>query len=189
VGFGTARRPAPRAGASTEPDDGAPPGRTVRSGPSLKGRALRLLAQREHSRLELARKLGPHAESPEQLERVLDELERAGLASPQRFAESLAYRRASRFGARRIELELDAHRLDAEVAAPVLARLRGSERARALAAWRKRFGAPAGDAAERARHQRFLAQRGFSADAIGWVLRHGVHASDDPDPSVREDAD
>jgi regulatory protein len=143
---------------------------------SLKGRALRLLSQREHSRLELTRKLGPHAESPEQLERLLDELERAGLASPARFAESLAHRRAPRFGLRRIEQELDAHRLDAAVATPVLDRLRGSERERALAAWRKRFGAPPPDDVERARHHRFLAQRGFATDAISWVLRHGAHS-------------
>ncbi len=175
MGFGTARRRTPRGG---EPGDSS-----RASGPTLKGRALRLLAQREHSRLELTRKLAPHAESAEQLERVLDELERTGLASPARFAESLAHRRASRFGLRRIEQELDAHRLDTAVAGPVLERLRGTERDRALAAWRKRFGTPALDAAERARHHRFLAQRGFASDAIGWVLRHGVHAVDDDPPS------
>ncbi len=189
MGFGTARRPAPRVGEPTAgSDDGLPSRRPAHGGLSLKGRALRLLAQREHSRLELTRKLGSHAESPEQLDRVLDELERAGLASAQRFAESLAHRRASRFGLRRIEQELGAHRLDAAVAGPVLDRLRGSERERALDAWRKRFGTPAGDAAERARHHRFLAQRGFAADAIGWVLRHGVHLGDDADPPPIDDA-
>jgi regulatory protein len=193
VGFGTARRRAPRGGEPADPGDGSPrpvaavPRRAASSGPTLKGRALRLLAQREHSRLELTRKLAPHAESAEQLERVLDELERAGFASPARFAESLAHRRASRFGLRRIEQELHAHRLDAAVAGPALERLRGTERDRALAAWRKRFGTPAPDAAERARHHRFLAQRGFTSDAIGWVLRHGVHAVDDDDPPSADD--
>jgi regulatory protein len=160
---------------------------TARAGLSLKGRALRLLAQREHSRLELARKLSPPAQSPEELERTLDALERDGFASPQRFAESLAHRRAARFGLLRIEQELDSHRLDAAVAAPVLEQLRGSERERALVAWRKRFGTPAGDAAARARHHRFLAQRGFTAEAIAWVLRHGVHLQDDPDPPLPGD--
>jgi regulatory protein len=188
VGFGAARRPASRVEAAVGPGGEGEARRAAARGPSLKGRALRLLAQREHSRLELGRKLRPHAESPEQLERVLDELERAGLASPHRFAESLAHRRASRFGLRRIEQELDAHRLDASVAAPVLDRLRATERERALAAWRKRFGTAAGDAAERARHHRFLAQRGFTADAIGWVLRHGVHIDGQADPPASGDA-
>ena len=35
--------------------------------PSLKGRALRLLSQREHSRAELERKLAPHEEVPGEL--------------------------------------------------------------------------------------------------------------------------
>lgn len=180
MGFGAFRRPASPGGAPAERAGGA--GRPARGGLSLKGRALRLLAQREHSRVELSRKLGPHAESVEQLAAVLDELERTGLSSPRRFAESLAHRRASRFGLRRIEQELGAHRLDADVAAPVIAQLRGSERDRALAAWRKRFGSPPADAAERARHHRFLAQRGFTADAIGWVLRLGAQADDAPEP-------
>ena len=124
---------------------------------SLKGRALKLLAQREHSRLELGRKLAGQAESPEQLGRLLDELEQAGYLSEQRFAESLMHRRASRFGLRRIEQEFEAHRLDAAVSEPLLSGLRGSERERALAAWRRRFDAPAADPGERARQQRFLA--------------------------------
>lgn len=149
------------------------------SGLSLKGRALRLLAQREHSRVEMVRKLGPHAESPEQLDRTLDELEQLGLLSQQRFAQSLAHRRAERFGLRRIQQELGTHKLDAPTAESVLAPLRVTERQRALAVWRKRFGAAPSGAAERGRQQRFLAQRGFTGDAIAWVLRHGAHPSDD----------
>jgi regulatory protein len=149
------------------------------AGLSLKGRALRLLAQREHSRVEMTRKLATHAESPEQLERVLGELEQRGFLSQQRFAESLAHRRGARFGLRRIEQELGAHRLDPDTTRSVLAPLRDSERARALSAWRKRFGEAATQPAERARQQRFLMQRGFTADAVGWVLRHAGAPQDD----------
>ena len=42
--------------------------------PSLRSRAVAILARREHSRAELARKLAPHAESREEVEAVLDEL-------------------------------------------------------------------------------------------------------------------
>jgi len=148
------------------------------AGLSLKGRALRLLAQREHSRVELQRKLGPYAESAEQLAAVLAVLEEGGLLSSQRFAESLAHRRSERFGLRRIEQELGIHRLDASVTAPVLGRLRDTERERALGAWQKRFGALPVDAAERARQHRFLAQRGFTGESIAWVLRHGADAAE-----------
>lgn len=144
------------------------------AGLSLTGRALQLLSQREHSRLELGRKLGLHAESPEQLEGVLDDLERRGFLSAQRFADSVAHRREGRFGLRRIEHELGTHRLDAAISAPVLQRLRDTERERALAVWRKRFGQAPADSSERARQHRFLVQRGFTADAVGWVMRDGI---------------
>lgn len=149
-------------------------------GLSLKGRALKLLAQREHSRLELTRKLAPHAESVDQVQSVLDELEQRGFLSSQRFAESLVHRRAPRFGLRRIKQELDTHRLDAAVAGPVLQGLRDTERERALVAWQKRFGEPAPDAEGRGRQHRFLAQRGFAGDAIHWVLRQAAQSSDGP---------
>lgn len=91
--------------------------------------------------------------------------------SEERFAESLARRRSARFGLRRIEQELQTHRLDPQVSAPILATLRTTERERALDAWMRRFGVVAQDPTERARQQRFLAQRGFTSDAIQWVIR------------------
>ncbi|HVL57536.1 MAG TPA: recombination regulator RecX [Burkholderiaceae bacterium] len=143
----------------------------MRSQPTLLARALRLLARREHSRVELARKLAPHASEPAQLDAVLDELERRRLLSAQRFCESLIHRRAPAFGARRIEQELGSHRIDDAVADRLLAQLRASEPQRALQVWRKRFGTAPRDAAERARQHRFLAQRGFDADTIRAVLK------------------
>ncbi|MBN9425240.1 MAG: recombination regulator RecX [Burkholderiales bacterium] len=137
---------------------------------SLKGRALRLLSQREHSRVELARKLARHAESPEQLDKVLDELTAAKLLSSERFADSLVYRRAERFGTALIRQELRQHRLDDAVVAPRLAALKASEFDRARAVWLKRYGMPPADAAERARQMRFLGARGFSAEVVRRVV-------------------
>jgi len=149
----------------------------VRPALSLRGRALRLLTQREQSRQELNRKLAPYAESLDQLDSVLDRLQHEGWLSEERFAESLARRRSARFGLRRIEQELQTHRLDPMVSAPILETLRATERERALDAWMRRFGVAAQDPTERARQQRFLAQRGFTSDAIQWVIRRkgGLH--------------
>ena len=69
---------------------------------SLKARALRYLAAREHSRLELARKLSAYAQESDNVERLLDELEAAKFLSEQRFSESLVRRRAERYGNSRI---------------------------------------------------------------------------------------
>jgi regulatory protein len=139
---------------------------------SLRGRALSLLSMREHSRAELARKLAPHAESEEQLAAVLDELVRAGHLSDARFVESLARRRAPRFGRLRIERELAGHCIDEQLQASLLVDLAAGERERARAVWQKRFGRPPQDAADRARQYRFLAQRGFDGETVAWVLRH-----------------
>lgn len=139
---------------------------------SLKGRALKYLAAREHSRAELLRKLAPHAEEPAEVERVLDELEARGLLSAERFVESLLHRRAARLGTARLRQELQQHKLPADAVAQAVEALRGTELERARAVWQRRFGGePAADAAERARQMRFLTARGFSSEVIRRVVR------------------
>ena len=65
---------------------------------SLKGRALRYLAAREHSRVELERKLAGHAQDEQELAAVLDDLTARGFLSDQRAAESLVHRRGAKLG-------------------------------------------------------------------------------------------
>ena len=137
---------------------------------SLKGRALRLLTGREHSRAELERKLAPHEEEPGQLAKVLDDLQAKDFISEPRVIESVINRRASRFGAARIRHELQAKGLQAEAVAAAVQSLKTTEVERAREVWRKKFGAPAKDAAERGKQARFLAARGFGAEAIGRVV-------------------
>ncbi len=141
---------------------------------SLKGRALRLLSQREHSRFELARKLSRHEEEPGQLQRVLDDLAAKGFIDEARVVESVLHRRAARLGAGRIRQELQAKGLDAERVAQAVASLKGTELARARAVWLRKFDGPAQDAAERARQARFLAARGFGGEVIRKVVAGGA---------------
>ena len=65
---------------------------------TLRERAVRLLARREHARTELSRKLAPHAESAEALEAVLDELVARRLLSDERYVEMRLNARGARFG-------------------------------------------------------------------------------------------
>jgi regulatory protein len=138
--------------------------------PSLKGRALRLLAGREHSRRELERKLAGHETEPGQLKAALDELQARGFIDEQRVLDSLVYRRAPRLGAARIRQELQAKGLDAERVALAVASLQASEVERAREVWRRKFGVPPADAAQRARQARFLLARGFSGESVRRVL-------------------
>ncbi|MFO1292090.1 MAG: recombination regulator RecX [Rubrivivax sp.] len=153
---------------------------------SLKGRALRHLARREHSRAELERKLAPYAETvpgtsaAEQIGAALDELAAHGLLSDERTAESVLAGAGRRLGGRRLAQSLAAKGLAPELVAATLAQARGSEFERALAVWQRRFGAPPASLAERARQARFLAGRGFDGDVIRRVLRQaGAVQSDD----------
>ena len=148
--------------------------------PSLKGRALRLLSGREHSRAELQRKLAQHETEPGELARALDELEAKGFINEQRVVESVLNRRASRLGAARVRQELQAKGLDPQAVAEAVAGLQDSEEPRAREVWSKKFGAPPLDANDRARQMRFLLTRGFSSDVVRRVVR-GSAAAFDPD--------
>lgn len=139
--------------------------------PSLKGRALRLLAGREHSRAELERKLAAHEEEPGTLQRALDELQAKGFIDEQRVVDSLLHRRAARLGAGRIKQELQAKGLDAQRIAAAVAGLQATEVERARQVWRKKFGTPPADAAARAKQARFLLARGFGSEVVSRLLR------------------
>ena len=139
-------------------------------GLSLKGRALRYLAAREHSRAELERKLAGHAESSEQLAKVLDELQAKDFISEARVIESVVNRRQAKLGAARIKYELQGKGLAPEAVAEAINSLKASEVERAREVWRKKFGEPALDAATRGKQMRFLAARGFGSDAIRRVV-------------------
>src|SRR5512141_1025174 len=110
----------------------------VRGQLSLKGRALRLLSTREHSRAELERKLAAREEEPGQLQRVLDELKAKGFIDEQRVLESVLHRRASRLGAARLRQELQGKGLDPQMIARALDGLKGTELQRAREVWRKK---------------------------------------------------
>jgi regulatory protein len=141
---------------------------------SLKARALRYLSMREHSRLELARKLSRYAEEGEDIDAVLDFLEAAKFLSQSRFSESLVHRRSARFGNSRILSELQSHGIQGEALSDIKLTLAEGEIARAREVWQRKFGQPPADAAERAKQMRFLQQRGFSHKAIRAALSGNV---------------
>ena len=167
---------------------------------SRKARALQWLAQREHSRVELRRKLLPHAVAEDErveasgalppergpaarVEALLDWLEAHRYLSQERFVESRVHARSGRFGNLRIRQELKQH----EVAlSPEAAQaLRDGELGRARAVRERKFAQWPADTAERARQARFLAGRGFSPEVIARALRAPAPDDDDgPDAAT-----
>src|SRR5712671_2451785 len=81
----------------------------------LKSRALRYLVRREHSRAELARKLAPHAESPEAIEAVLDLLLSKRQQSDERFASERARVLSRKYGSARIRQDLKSKGISDEI--------------------------------------------------------------------------
>jgi len=142
----------------------------TRPTPTLMGRALRLLSSREHTRAELQTKLQPFEETPGALTAVLDKLVEKDFINEGRVVASILHRRAPKLGASRIQQELKAKGLEPQAIADAVAQLRITELARAREVWRKKFDQPARDAAERAKHYRFLATRGFSGEVVAKLL-------------------
>jgi regulatory protein len=142
----------------------------VKKAPSLRERAIAHLAQREHSRAELARKLARHADDPAEIQPLLDELVRRKLLSDERYADARVNALARKFGATRIAWELRAKGVGDAAIAQATREVRGAELIAAREAWAKRFGREPHTAAERAKQIRFLQGRGFSFDTIRRVI-------------------
>jgi regulatory protein len=136
--------------------------------------ALGLLATREHSRGELARKLAARGFAEQEIGMTLDALAEAGLIDEDRLAEAYVAERLHKgFGPLRIRQELRAKGLSNELIAPHLRLAQQDLLGLIAAAHDKRFGpADAADARERARRGRFLEYRGFPADLVARFL-HG----------------
>lgn len=140
---------------------------------AVRERALRLLAQREHTRQELSTRLAASAESAELLEALLDELTASGLLADARYAAARFHARSARLGDARLAYELRSKGVSVELISATLANGE-DELTRARRVWQRRFGSQptvAGDTAGRARQIRFLAGRGFSTETIRRLLR------------------
>ena len=134
-----------------------------------------LLARREHSELELARKLATRNFDPAVIAATVSELVSEGLLDNARFAESFVHSRYQRGqGPLKIRAELRERGIEDELVAACLEddELHWPELAQQVR--EKRFGVdqPA-DYKERTRQMWFLQQRGFSGEQIREVFREG----------------
>lgn len=136
-------------------------------------RALALLVRREHSRKELARKLGERGIEVEDALAAVDKLTGDGWQSDTRFAEMLVRTRVAHGqGPVRIRAELGTHGLDQDKIEAAMQEFDGSwtEAAREVA--RRRFGLDpvVADVAQRRKVADFLYRRGFDGEAVRAVL-------------------
>lgn len=153
----------------SKPDcGGSPPAREA-----LRETAIGLLARREHSRLELQRKLVQRGGSPDAVAALLTELQDERLLSDERFAEQYVRSRWQRgCGPLRIRAELLARGVVEALANQALTAAGCDDARAAIAVYRKKYGDQSPrDFAERARRTRFLEYRGFTPEQIRAVFR------------------
>jgi regulatory protein len=134
--------------------------------PSLRARAMRFLARREHSRAELARKLVPLAAEGEDIDALLDDLSGKGWLSDARYAELAVRSKARRFGPLKVAYQLRAKGVGDEVIEIAFAKAGAEGAANLERVWRSRFSTAPEDPRERGRQVRFLQGRGFPLDDI-----------------------
>jgi regulatory protein len=148
---------------------------------TLRVRAMRYLARREHSRAELQQKLQAHVQEGEDLAAVLDELEKRNWLSDARAATQLVEAKRNRFGSQRIAHELRQRGIGEDMIAAAMPELKVSELETAREVWQRKFGKPPQDAREQARQMRFLQSRGFSTEVILKVLKSAGASPSDED--------
>jgi regulatory protein len=132
---------------------------------------MRFLARREHTRVELRRKLAARADEGEDVDGLLDELTQKGWLSDARFAEQAARAKSRRFGPLKLAHYLKSRGVDEEAIAAGL-RGAGADGVASLeAVWRTRFRTAPGNERDKLRQVRFLQGRGFPVDAIFRFLK------------------
>lgn len=139
---------------------------------AVEAAAVRLLARREHSVEELARKLQSKGHEAASVERVVARLRDKKLVSDDRFASSFVHHHAQRGqGPIRIRAELRQQGITDE---SIEAQLKTADldwNVIAAGVRQRKFGAaPPRSMAERAKQTRFLQYRGFSSDQIRAAL-------------------
>lgn len=155
-----------------DPSSPNPQSRKNKPARSLRSRALAALARREYSRVELAKRLAPFTENPQEIPALLDDFERRGWLSEKRVVEQVLASRRRRFGTSRIAHELREKGISDEAIGGAREKLKENEIDAARGVWQRKFGKRAGSAAERARQIRFLQGRGFAFETALRVIKH-----------------
>jgi regulatory protein len=109
----------------------------------------------------------------ENLDAVLDELEKRNWLSDARAATLFVDTKRGRFGTQRIAHELRQKGIPENLISDAMPQLKETELESAREVWQRKFGVLPQDAKEKAKQVRFLQSRGFSMDVIFKILRFG----------------
>ncbi len=134
--------------------------------------ALRLLARREYGAAELRQRLLRRGFLPEEVEKLLAELQEKGLQSDRRLVEGVTRRGLERgYGPLKVRDELRRRGVPDPLIDQVWQAIRPTWEEAGRQIYLRKFGPnPPSTVEERARRWRFLARRGFTAEQIASLL-------------------
>ena len=140
---------------------------------TAKATAVRLLSRRDHSVLELRRKLNLRDFPQEEIEAALEDLIKRDYLSDDRFSESYVHMRKQRgYGPLRIAAELNQRGVDERVYMAYLQPEEDSWFEFLKRTYQTKYrGSSVKDFQEKAKRIRFLQYRGFSLEKIHQVLK------------------
>jgi regulatory protein len=147
-----------------------------KSAAEVYAKAVELLARREHSAQELARKLRTRGCDQVVVETVLARLEAERLQSDARYTEVYLRQRSEKgYGPQRIRAELQERGVDERLINEAMRQAEDEGEVhwfeRAASVYARKFGGrPVEDLKDRAKRQRFLQYRGFSHEQIAAVV-------------------
>ena len=136
---------------------------------SLRQRALDYLSRREHSRRELQHKLAAFAEEGDDVEALLDDFQKRGWLSDERFSEQVVHARKGRYGSLKVAHELREKGVTDSLVEEAVAGMDDLKSAQVV--WQKKFGETPKNREAWAKQARFLQSRGFGFDIIKRVLK------------------
>jgi len=131
-------------------------------------KAIDLLSRREHSRLELKRKLIQRDFPLEEINITLDQLTKKNFQSDERFTESyVRYRKEAGFGPLKITAELIERGISDALISAVIDLNANEWREQMITLWKRKFSDAMKD---KSKQFRFLLSRGFSTEMINKLL-------------------
>lgn len=137
---------------------------------NLKTKAVDYLSRREHSRLELSRKLAKFSVDEAEINKVLDDLQLGNWQSDERFAQAYAHKNSAKHGLVRIIHDLRQHGISESCIQDIRDSMGESEYNRAYLVWQKKFDQVTDNPKEYAKQYRFMLSRGFTNDTIRKIL-------------------
>ena len=131
---------------------------------------MRLVARREHTRLELTKKLIVRGFERGDVDTLLNDFEEKGWLDERRYIDIFLRAKRCRYGNLKLIRELEVRGISRDLIEEVRPGIQSGELDAAQGVWQKRFGVQPKNSTELAKQIRFMQSRGFEQEVIKSVV-------------------